>query len=69
MLVFGMEGRGVIGSRDSSERRDDILFMEDISLCDLVDLELFQLCQIGDLERLEELDGVGLRVSWAGLDP
>lgn len=64
-----MEGRGVIGSRDSSERRDDILFMEDISLCDLVDLELFQLCQIGDLERLEELDGVGLRVSWAGLDP
>lgn len=64
-----MEGRGVVGSRDSSERRDDILFMEDISLCDLVDLELFQLCQIGDLERLQELDGVGLRVSWAGLDP
>lgn len=64
-----MEGRGVDGSRDSSERRDDILFMEDISLCDLVDLELFQLCQIGEIERLDELDGVGLRAFWEGLDP
>ncbi len=63
-----MEGRGVDGSRDSSERRDDILFMEDISLCDLVDLELFQLCQIGEIERLDELDGVGLRAFWEGLD-